>query len=455
MAKVLTAKAVEAAKPGSVRREIPDGGTGLYLVVQPTGARSWAYRFRVGGKPKKLTLGAYPLLGLSAAREAARQAADSVERGQDPAAGKRQAREEAPKLTVAAQVAEYHKRHLSGLRSGTGALRVLQLSAVAEWDDRPVTSITKREVVALIDDVHDERGPAAANMALARVRSFFNWLVDRDVIPTSPAARVRMPASLESRTRVLDDEELRLVWLAAESLTEPFGAFIRMLILTGQRRSEVAGMTNADREGDLWTIPGESTKNGKPHLVPFSPEALAVLNGIKPVSNFHVFSTNGRTPISGFSKAKVALDAAVAQLAEAEDVRRRAIGPSTICAGLARRASSLWASPRNTSSGSSTIVRRRRASSVSTSFTSSCPRSGPPSRLGVATFSGWSSRSRTTWWRSGRAGEPPRGLHLAADAPLPAERRGWAPRRGEGCCPVLCPVAGAGPNVAGQRDAYP
>jgi Arm domain-containing DNA-binding protein len=213
MAKVLTAKAIEIMKPGPARIEVPDAAMpGLYLVVQPSGAKSWAFRHRVGGKPKKLTLGRHPAIGLAEARAAARAAAQAVALGKDPTTEKRQAREDAPNLTVKAQVREYHRRHLSKLRSGPDALRVLELSAISAWGDRAVASITKGNVVALIDRVHDERGPAAANMALARVRSFMAWLAARDVIPASPAAGVRMPAQLGARDRVLTDDELRLVW---------------------------------------------------------------------------------------------------------------------------------------------------------------------------------------------------------------------------------------------------
>ena len=307
MAKILTAKAIEAMKPGPVSTSFSS----------PGGARSWAFRHRVGGKPRKLTIGRYPAIGLAEARQAARQAAQAVALGKDPAGDKRQAREEAPRLTVSAQVREYHKRHLSKLRSGADALRVLEMSAVAAWGDRPVNGIAKKDVVALIDRVHDERGPAAANMALARVRSFLGWLAARDVIPVSPAAGVRMPAHLEARDRVLSEDELRLVWQASGGLSEPFGAFVRLLILTGQRRDEVARMTAAELAGDLWIIPGDRAKNGEPHAVPLSPEALAVLAEVKRIGRF-IFTTNGRIPISGYSKVKAALDRAVATLAETE-----------------------------------------------------------------------------------------------------------------------------------------
>ena len=320
MGKVLTAKTIEAMKPGDSRMEIPDAALpGLYLVVQPSGAKSWAFRHRVSGKPKKLTLGAYPRLGLAEARGAARQAAQAVALGQDPAGEKRQAREEAPKLTVRAQANIYHRRHLSKLRSGEEARRVLERSAVAAWGDRSVASVTKRDVVALLDKVEAERGPQAANMALARVRSFMGWLADRDVIPASPAAGVRMPAASTARDRVLNDAELRLVWQASAALSEPFGAFVRLLVLTGQRRDEVAQMTTDELTGDLWTIPGDRAKNGEAHMVPLSAETLAVLAEVKRIGpGRYVFTTNGTAPISGYSKAKAALDMAVAKLAEKE-----------------------------------------------------------------------------------------------------------------------------------------
>lgn len=343
MAKLLTVKAIEAIKPGAVRIEVPDAALpGLYLVVQPSGAKSWAFRHRVAGKPKKLTLGSYPLLGVTEARAAARAAAQAVAIGKDPSGEKRQAREDAPRLTVEAQVRQYHQRHLAKLRSAAGSLRVLELSAVAAWGDRAVTDVTKRDVVALVDRVHDERGPAAANMALARIRSFFGWLVARDVIGTSPAIGVRMPATLEARDRVLTDDELRLVWQSASRLSGPFGAFIKVLILTGQRREEVAQMTDDELAGDVWTIPAARAKNGEPHFVPLSAEVLAVLAELPRIGQGgYIFTTNGTAPISGYSKCKLALDVAVAKLAVAEG--RAAPAPWTLhdlrrtCAtGLAR-----------------------------------------------------------------------------------------------------------------------
>ena len=257
--------------------------------------------------------------------------------GKDPSGEKRQAREEAPRLTVKAQVREYHKRHLSKLRSGADALRVLEMSAVAAWGDRPVNSIAKRDVVALIDRVHDERGPAAANMALARVRSFLGWLADRDVIPASPAAGVRMPAQLEARDRVLTEDELRLVWQAAGGLSEPFGAFVRLLILTGQRRDEVARMTADEVAGDVWVIPGERAKNGEPHAVPLSPEALAVLAGVKRIGPGS--SSSPRTAARRSAATRRRRRRSTGRWRSSrrrKGTRRRPAGRCTICAGRAR-----------------------------------------------------------------------------------------------------------------------
>ena len=391
MAKVLTAKAIETMKPGSARMEVPDAALpGLYLVVQPSGAKSWAFRHRVGGKPRKLTLGVIRPSGSPRLGRRHGAAAQAVALGNDPAAEKRQAREEAPRLTVTAQVREYHRRHLSKLRSGAGALRVLELSAVAAWGDRPVTSITKKDVVALIDRVHDERGPAAANMALARVRSFLGWLADRDVIPASPAAGVRMPAQLEARDRVLTDDELRLVWRAAGGLSEPFGAFVRLLILTGQRRDEVARMTADELAGDVWAIPGERAKNGEPHAVPLSPEALAVLAEVKrigPVTTLHherpdpdqrlLEGEGGAGP--GGGEARGGGRARGAGRLDAPRLRR------TCATGLARLGFRVEVTEAVLNHWSGT----RAGIVASISATTTCPRSGPRSKLGGATCSAW------------------------------------------------------------------
>jgi integrase len=150
--------------------------------------------------------------------------------------------------------------------------------------------------------------------------------VQRDLIEKSPVVGIKAPTDEKSRDRILNDEELGLAWKAADKLGWPFGPFVHLLILTGQRRDEVAGMrwSELDMATATWTIPRERAKNDKAHVVPLSPEAVALIKGLPRMKDGEadspfVFTTTGDSPISGFSKAKAKLDRAIAKLLKGEN----------------------------------------------------------------------------------------------------------------------------------------
>ncbi len=196
------------------------------------------------------------------------------------------------------------------------------------WRDRELRSITRRDIIELLDAIADEGKPVAANRVLAAIRKLFNWSLQRGIIDSSPVARIEAPSAETERDRVLSAGELRLVWQGADALGYPFGPFIKLAILTAQRRNEVAGMRHdeLDLKAALWTIPAHRTKAGRAHLVPLSPQAVALLKELPQLGD-HVF-TSGRArrkpdqaeeerkdaPISGFSKGKTALDIEIAKL---------------------------------------------------------------------------------------------------------------------------------------------
>jgi integrase len=329
MAKVLTAKSVEGAKPGASRREIPDAGLpGLYLVVQTSGAKSWALRYRVGPKQttRKLTLGRYPAVGLSDARREAQSAARQVELGEDPAAAK-QAQKAAAAIAendardkVKTLVDQFDRRHLSKIRSGPHVRRFLDRFVLPAWGDRDIHEISKRDVLDLLDGIVDGGTPVTANRVLAAVRKFCNWLVERDVIERSPATGVKPPTKEKSRDRVLSDDEIRWLWKGTEVEGQPFGPMARMLLLTGQRLGEVVGMTEREIAGDNWHLPATRTKNARAHDVPLSEAAQAVLAGVKRISGSkrYIFTTNGEAPVSGFDRAATRLRSRVEKIAAEE-----------------------------------------------------------------------------------------------------------------------------------------
>ncbi len=339
-AKPLTVRAIDALKPGAARVEVADGATGgLYLVVQPSGLKSWAYRYRspVDGRPRKLTIGPYPAFGLADAREEAAKAARSVKRGVDPADARRADRAKAADTSdmVDRLLNDFIARHVEAkLRPSSAgeAKRLIGTIVRPAWGARKVQSLTRRDVVALLDEIVDRGAPVTANRVLALVRKFGNWCVERSVLDVSPASGVKAPSEEVSRDRVLTDDEIRWLWTATEPVG-PFNSIVRLLLLTGQRRSEVGGLTDSELDlGDtpIWSIPAGRTKNGRAHTVPLSPPALEVLCAVPRIEGSGLlFTTGGRVPFSGWSKGKAALDRRMLEVATAEAIER-GIDPGTI-----------------------------------------------------------------------------------------------------------------------------
>jgi integrase len=344
MTKALTVTRIDNAKATSSRQEIPDGLlVGLYLVVQPSGAKSFAVRYRYAGRPRKLTLGAFPAINLETARTLGAKALRAAAEGRDPATEKQSAKGDARRQAaeeirgkrdlfenVARDFIERHAMKSNRETTWRETARILGLrpspddptklveiggDVMSAWRGRKIQEISKRDIVALLDAVNDRGSPIMANRVLSAVRKLFNWCVARDVIQVSPCTLVTPPAPERSRDRVLSDDELRLVWNAADGDGWPFGPLVKLLVLTGQRLSEVGGMrwNEIDLEARLWTLPPERVKNGERHEVPLSDAAagiLAALPRIKTTKGF-VFATRRDAAVSGFSRAKDRLDAAI------------------------------------------------------------------------------------------------------------------------------------------------
>lgn len=335
MAKALTAAAVERLRPDADKRlEIPDGLLpGLYLVIQPGGAKSWAVRYRIGGKPKKLTIGGYPLFGVDKARAAARSALMAVQVGNDPASDKRAAKRNEAASDLFEDVARlFIERYAKPKnREWRGQASLLGLapdpasaeakddprkfviragSPVAKLQGRRLASIRKRDILDILDGIIDRGRAVSANRVLTVLKRMFSWAVERDIIDASPTAAVKAPTAETPRDRVLSDDELRAVWLAADEIGWPFGPAVKLLILTGQRRDEVGEMTWAEIDESLWSIPAERAKNSRAHDVPLSGSALTILASVPRVAGERkfVFTTTGETPVSGWSRAKTILD---------------------------------------------------------------------------------------------------------------------------------------------------
>lgn len=322
MARATTVVGVKAAKGGAKRREEADTGKGsvpgLYLVVQPSGAKSWAIRYRFDGKPRKLTLvesKEFDSVSLADTRTKAREKLSEVAEGRDPAGEKREAeaaKEPAQAATVEALVGQYDKEHLSTIRSGKSVRRYLDRFAVEHWGTRDVRSITAQEVRELLSKA--AATPILRNRLHSYLRHWFNWCVDpHGVLPVSPMVAVKRPQKREeSKDRVLSDDEIRWFWKACEKVGEPWGPFGKVLLLTGQRLNEVAKMTDGEIRGDFWHLSSARTKNGRAHDVPLSEAARDVLNAVERVADENgavrfIFTTTGTSQVQGFHKGRAAL----------------------------------------------------------------------------------------------------------------------------------------------------
>ena len=159
-----------------------------------------------------------------------------------------------------------------------------------------------------------ERG-LTANRVLAAIRKLFSWAIQRGIVAASPVAGVTPPVAEKARDRILTGDEILQFWKATTELGYPFGDLAKMLLLTGQRRNEVAQMTwgELDLDRALWTLPGERTKNRKPHEVPLSDAAMGIIAAMPRIQTAggFVFTSNGRTRIANFSRGKTALDSAM------------------------------------------------------------------------------------------------------------------------------------------------
>lgn len=325
--KRFTDLSVQALKPDPAkRREVPDPGQpGLYVVIQPSGVKSWCVRYRQNDRPRKLTLGRFPALGLAEARKMTAKALERIERGADPATEKAATRRETGAAghrrsdTVAALVADYMKRRANGLRSAGEIQRTFDRDVLPVIGARPVASVTRRELIELLDSIVDRPAPVLANRTYAALRTMFTWAVGRDWIDASPMTGVPKPAKERARDRVLSPDEIRWFWTATAAMAFPFGDLFRVCLLTGQRVGEVIGMSRDELDGATWIIPGERAKNGEEHTVPLTEPVLDIIRSAPVIDGGElVFTTNGVTPVSGRSKAKARLDRLMAEAAEKE-----------------------------------------------------------------------------------------------------------------------------------------
>jgi integrase len=373
LAKILTAAAIKKFRPSGKRRRIPDGGMrSLFFVIESTGRRRWEMRFRTPtGRIGKLTLGPLhigeetvgpPVIGMPLTLQGARQLAAEVHRERalgrdvvaDHQARRRRQRVEAGQrgaTNFGVCVREFivdHKVKKWGTRprrwretARTLGLAYLPNSDPATtepdvvkggfadiWRDRPVAEIDDHLIFETVRAVGKQGIPGLGRRnggnSDARMRSMyaalsglFGWLKRQRRTTHNPCAEVERPGPPPARTRVLDDSEIRWYWRSCDAVGEPFATIFRLLMLTGQRLNEVAGLRRSELHGDMWYIPSHRTKNHRPHQIVL-PRLARSLIAVVPDDQEIIFSTNGGTPPSGWSRATARLRTGMLQIAREE-----------------------------------------------------------------------------------------------------------------------------------------
>jgi integrase len=341
---VLTTRFVAAAKPGrnragaAARAEYLDAACpGLYLVVQPTGTRSWAFRFRrrTDRKNIKLTIGKAGEDGLSlaAARHAAAAHRHRLEQGADvtpvtPVTPKTEGGGDKIEMAAAAFL-ELHVRRKNRASHAQATEGVFNSIVLPAWRGRTIASIRKRDVIDLVESVAASGRGYRANRTLAALSKFFNWLVARDALAFSPVTGVEPPHKEEERERILSDDELRAVWFACEDEGSS-GQALRLLILTGTRRSEAGELpwSEIDKAEQMWRLSANRAKNGQACNIPLSSQVWALIQAQPQIAGCpYVFSTNGTTAVNNWDKVKHRISARTGIAADdwrLHDLRRTA-----------------------------------------------------------------------------------------------------------------------------------
>jgi len=382
---ILTDAAVRRYVPGKQRRRIRDALTkGLFLIVETSGTKSWQMRFRTpSGRIAKLTLGQVdfsgrelegdPEIGQSLTIPAARQLAAKVHRrralGEDVVA-ERKAQKHRQRTGVKERenstfgaglrdfVREYAQRETRRWRD-TARLLGLHYDAdgkvateikdglAQRWGDKDVRKIDAHDIWAVTDEAKRIGIPGIsvrsegfseerARKVFMALSSLFKWLHEGRRIAVNPCIGAYYTKSVKARDHVLSADEIRWFWQATESVDapkgtgapRPFKPLLRLLLLTGARLNEVAKMRRDELHSDgTWRLPGERTKNKRPHIVPLPPLAWELIASMRERGELVFSTTNGKTPVQGWSRMKRRLDASMLALAKAEKGSKAAIRP--------------------------------------------------------------------------------------------------------------------------------
>jgi integrase len=336
--KALTRITVERLKPPAdkaQRVERYDGIVpGFGVRITHDGNRSWVFLYSSPtlGKRRRYTIGRVEFgapdgvasLDLEQARQAASKLRATVAAGSDPAEVRVASEAAAVAKTATAEVVTFKavfdlfdKRKLAGERRGWEVRQIIVRELIPHWGARPIGAITRTDVQHRIDALVEAGHQPSAHRLFEIIRRMFNWAAARpslnlDRVPTERMKPKLMIGKKTRRKRVLSSDEIGALWRASARIEYPYGALVRLLLLTGLRLSEAADAvwSEFDHGVRAWTIPAERMKRDDPHMVPLTTDALAVVAGIPRFTGEHLFTCgDGSAPVRSFSKPKQRLDA--------------------------------------------------------------------------------------------------------------------------------------------------
>jgi integrase len=321
-----------------------DEQRGLAVRASSKGSRTYLCQYTLHGQKYRVPLGACSALSLTKARQAAAAVMGDVAKGRNPATDRKEAaaaeraKRARDRLTLRVLIEDWKRFHLVGRRQSYAdeAVRALH-SAFADRLDDAAEDLDRAAVVRALDtlarrrkrkdgDGAKQRGMAMTGRTAAYGRAAYAWAVKRGAVAVNPFAALPIGESVTKRERVLSDQELAEIWRAAGDVAAPYGSIVRLLILTGQRRGEVAGMVWNEIADDLtaWTMPGQRTKNGAVHTVPLSAAASVIIKATLPADTKEakrvvaelqsagaLILPGEKGAYAGWSKAKRALDKAI------------------------------------------------------------------------------------------------------------------------------------------------
>jgi integrase len=303
----LTQSTIAKLAPSSGKNDaifFDDDVHGLGLRAHSGGKRTWIFQYKIGSKQRRITFGTAPAISLAAARKTAGELHAKVRLGEDPAASKRDGQRRAAD-TVEAVLRLYlpEKRQTWAPKSRVSVEHYL-LQHAKPLHGLGVALVSRRDIGSLLAAIAASSGKPTANFVRASLSAFFGWCMARGLVEQNPVIGTTRH-EMKPRERVLPVAELAAVWRACGD--DAYGAIVKLLILTGQRREEIGGL-RLDEIGDgIITLPASRAKNGRAHVIPLSAPALAILAAQPPRAEF-VFGTK---PFTSWSRGKSLLDAAI------------------------------------------------------------------------------------------------------------------------------------------------